>query len=400
MSDRLRQAWSHYLWLKQTAEAAGKLPPSTAPCHPQPGKRFRIIRIETTPPQPGLLQTGFDTTTSAFGGFEIGTAISQGAPDRSGDASSGQMGIANKKRWSIFGKMLNFSSAVAPGGGPMMIEPPRRVSSANADLDSARRALAAERSGPAPPSKGSPSRESDASSTGSAPVYDAAQYIFKFALGVLPWLPNNMDMHAANTMHSSLPRERPLTRPRLPAPAQARVSARTASAGSRSDSLPPPPPLGLPPPERVYSCTAQTGLISEARNAAPLVADPDLDPSDEGPGLKGPILSLPEIQRVTSLESPEDKETESPATMHSANEDWLEMPMRGRPPIERQMAQPLQPVGVFKERATYSGRALAEWSIVVHECNSFIDRRRDEGVCGLRDVEVPSLGVENLRRMG
>jgi hypothetical protein len=33
---------------------------------------------------------------------------------------------------------------------------------------------------------------------------------------------------------------------------------------------------------------------------------------------------------------------------------------------------------------------------VVSECNSFVDRRRDEGVLGLNDVEVPSLGVEGL----
>lgn len=90
--------------------------------------------------------------------------------------------------------------------------------------------------------------------------------------------------------------------------------------------------------------------------------------------------------------------------MHSANE-WLDMPVRmGRPAAqahnERPVVPPVQPVGLFKERATYSGRALAEWAIVVNECNSFVDRRRDEGVCGLKDVEVPSLGVENLRRSG
>lgn len=400
MSDRLKQVWSHYLWLKQTAEATGKLPPSTAPCHPQPGKRFRIIRIETTPPQSGLLQTGFDTMSSAFGGFEIGAAITQSPTERSGDSPTGQLETPNKRRWSIFGKMLNFSSATAPGGSSAA-ESSKRSSSANDDLESARKALAAERSGPAPPPK-TPvsSRESDASSTGSTPVYDAAQYVFKFTLGVLPWIPN-MDMNAATSMHSSLPRERPLTRPRLPAPAQARVSARTASTGSRSDDPAPPSP-GMSPPERLYSSASQTGLVNGARNAARLGADSDPDASSKGQGPDGLVLVLPEIQRVTTLQSPDDSnsEADSPATMHSANE-WLEMAPRGRAESDSQhTVQPTQPVGVFKERATYSGRALAEWSIVVHECNSFIDRRRDEGVCVLKDVEVPSLGVENLRRMG
>ncbi len=63
------------------------------------------------------------------------------------------------------------------------------------------------------------------------------------------------------------------------------------------------------------------------------------------------------------------------------------------------MAQPVEPRGSSVTTSKYSGRALAEWNMVVNECNSFVDRRRDEGVLGLSDVEVPSLGVEGLRRM-
>ena len=55
-----------------------------------------------------------------------------------------------------------------------------------------------------------------------------------------------------------------------------------------------------------------------------------------------------------------------------------------------------RPAGVFAGGAVYAGRALAEWAMVVGECNSFVDRRRDEGVLGLSDVEVPTLGVEGL----
>lgn len=51
-------------------------------------------------------------------------------------------------------------------------------------------------------------------------------------------------------------------------------------------------------------------------------------------------------------------------------------------------------------RAKYSGRALAEWALVVAECNNFSERRRSEGVPGLRWVEVPTLGVEGFRRFG
>lgn len=113
------------------------------------------------------------------------------------------------------------------------------------------------------------------------------------------------------------------------------------------------------------------------------------------------VFNLPEIQRVTSIEFLDDPANNMPPEDKALSKEGqrLDVP-RGRPEVERQTVQPIQPAGIFKDRATYSGRALAEWSIVVHECNSFIDRRRDEGVCGLREVEVPSLGVENLRRMG
>lgn len=52
------------------------------------------------------------------------------------------------------------------------------------------------------------------------------------------------------------------------------------------------------------------------------------------------------------------------------------------------------------KRAKYAGRALAEWTLVVGECNNFVERRRSEGVPGLKWVEVPTLGVEGFRRFG
>ena len=46
----------------------------------------------------------------------------------------------------------------------------------------------------------------------------------------------------------------------------------------------------------------------------------------------------------------------------------------------------------------YVGRALAEWALVVGECNNFSERRQAEGVPGLKWVEIPTLGVEGFRR--
>ena len=64
------------------------------------------------------------------------------------------------------------------------------------------------------------------------------------------------------------------------------------------------------------------------------------------------------------------------------------------------MTKPVKPTGIYTKNAVYCGRALAEWSLVVFECNNFVDRRREEGVLGLSEVEVPVLGMEGFRKLG
>ena len=59
-----------------------------------------------------------------------------------------------------------------------------------------------------------------------------------------------------------------------------------------------------------------------------------------------------------------------------------------------------RPEGSFAGVARYSGRALAEWTLVVNECQNFFERRRNEGVPSNRMVETPTLGVESFRRPG
>ena len=58
----------------------------------------------------------------------------------------------------------------------------------------------------------------------------------------------------------------------------------------------------------------------------------------------------------------------------------------------------VEPVGESRARARYSGRALAEWTLIVSECQSFFERRKSEGVPQNRFVETPVLGVEVFRR--
>jgi hypothetical protein len=63
-------------------------------------------------------------------------------------------------------------------------------------------------------------------------------------------------------------------------------------------------------------------------------------------------------------------------------------------------ARGTEPTGDARASAKYSGRALAEWTLIVGECQSFFDRRKTEGVPADRWVETPSLGVEAFKKPG
>jgi hypothetical protein len=394
VAQRLKTAWAHYLYLKETASSTGKFQPSTAPCYPTPGKKFMIIRTEINAPQPGIFM-GFDSFTKALNAEGL---LANDSSDTDNTAKPDA-----KRRWSIIGKVLSLtgssaSAASATSGAGSTTTTPGNKASWEEEFEQARRDLATSRSktstqqaGPPPPPKvstttspaGGTSPPSDASSTGSSPVYDVQQYIFKFTLS---W-------HQSGTAPQ---RDRILTKPRLPAPAQARVSAR-----SRSGSHPPPPAAGLPPPTRRVSGLAQTGLVNEARNASPLQSATDSPPLS--PTLSSSRLSL------SSFGQPQSFQSESPSTdvksAESSGSDRLsDDEDKGREGKEEQtftepITTPVKPTGLYASNAVYTGRSLAEWAVVVNECNSFVDRRRDEGVLGLSDVEVPILGVEGFRKL-
>ena len=62
--------------------------------------------------------------------------------------------------------------------------------------------------------------------------------------------------------------------------------------------------------------------------------------------------------------------------------------------------QPARPVGSAVGPSKYTGRALAEWAVLILECSNFFERRKHEGVPGYRLVETPTLGVESFRKPG
>jgi hypothetical protein len=298
VSTRLKSNWAYHLFLKQAAEKAHVLAPSTVPCHPAPGRRLLIIRNDNQSP-----------ATSLFLGFDgIMPSLSSGNNKRQSLATLSKLDTADssvpkltidapntpsKRRWSFMGKMLP-SSFSADGSSS-----PTRSSSPTKTLEEARRETAIARTRPGLSTKSS-------SSDGETPPATSSHraYSFKFSL---EWAQNFEKVQNQGNPNSrggagfNLGHERRLSPPRLPAPAHAWLGAKVP--GISKEILP-------------------------------------KDPAEGGRG----------SEKVA--------------------------------------------------RAKYAGRALAEWTLIVGECNNFTERRRQEGVPGLRWVEVPTLGVEGFRRFG
>ncbi|KAH0532591.1 hypothetical protein TsFJ059_001263 [Trichoderma semiorbis] len=362
VSKRLKSVWSHYLYLQQAAEKAGQPGPATEPMSPTLGKRFIIIRQEISVPQPGLFVT-FDTFTKA-------SSIVSPTSDKSADPSL----LAKndpKKKWSIL-KLLTFTSTASPDT-KTTTDPPSK----DDGLQNARREVANSRArqnaSASPPRTAKSDKSVD--SDGSNPVFEEPKFTFKFVLG---WPQPNQQPS---------PIDRILARPRLPTPAQARLGFQAKRGGG-----PTLPPLMIP--TRKFSGSSQGGLVQAARNASPL-SSPVTEPRRKM-SLSGGVIPE-EFSSTSGSESNSGTSTPSESR-------FLPSPIVHLTPNEERQgdAKPeaVKPAGVFVKNLVYSGRALSEWSLVIAECNNFVERRRDEGIGSLSEVEVPLLGVEGFRKMG
>lgn len=359
--------WSFYLWQKEQAELAGKLPPTTAPVYPQPGRRFVIIKEEVGAANQGLM-VNFDKPSSL-------RPTENALPNPLVDVQEpgGTDSPLSRKKKSIFSRVRDLALSNSKVGLEESLDQTRR------DLAEAR--LRVSTGAPPPPPKQLtlaslfPNRApslSDTDSTNSSPVFDAATFVFKFVLSWPPGTPVNP------------PRERIVTTPRLPAPAQSWVYAR-----DRSESAP-VPCAGLPPPTRRVSGLASTGLVTEARNAHPLDEVTRHEPSSSRPSL---ALSMGSAPRESMTIGTAGSGRTSPSDSASP---YPNDPSASFVTTETLVA-PMRPHGPIGKSATYAGRALSEWNIVVNECNTFVERRREEGILGLSEVEVPNLGPEFVR---
>lgn len=241
--------------------------PSTAPCSPAPGRRLVIIRIDSQPLSPSFFMS-FD-------------AVGKQKPQTQTSSNRRNSSIMNKialpdeappplkKRWSMLKNMVPFNT---PGNDrPGEVTPPSTSSDdidANGNLGQLEKSSSASKQGPPP----------------STPPHQA--FSFKFSL---EWLERPVWPS----------RNRNLTPPKLPQPAQAIL---------------------------------------------------DADPNQHN----GHTIAI----------------------------------------------QPVKPDISDAAATKYAGRALAEWAQVISECDSFFDRRKDEGVPSNKLVETPTLSVESFRLFG
>ena len=76
-----------------------------------------------------------------------------------------------------------------------------------------------------------------------------------------------------------------------------------------------------------------------------------------------------------------------------------ELTLQPRQPDYVQDNSPLEPLGAMAGPSKYAGRALAEWAILITECQNFFERRKAEGVPSYLLVETPTLGVDPFRKV-
>lgn len=68
-------------------------------------------------------------------------------------------------------------------------------------------------------------------------------------------------------------------------------------------------------------------------------------------------------------------------------------------PTAMQGNKPCKPEGIAVGPSKYAGRALAEWALLIIECQIFFERRNAEGVPTYQMVETPMLGVDPFRKV-
>ncbi|KAL2388374.1 hypothetical protein RJ035_003353 [Blastomyces gilchristii] len=346
--DRLSGIWSYFLFRQSKAER--ELTPllSTAPCSPAPGRRILIIRNDYQPAS--SLFVCLDniippsTSSSQPSAYKSHGSLPDIEPNHSRSESPSS---SSKKRWRSLKTIFTSSSNLKPGE----VTPTKSThdESEHSTSDSNPRGGPLEHESRLFPSKNQP------------------KYTFRFSL---QW----------NDRVRWPSKDRRLFPPALPLPTQLFLQSlrtndtkQTDSAdGSLSNSL-----SGTDSDDGSDSEGAEINSISKTTTATTTTtaASSLANPSNIGlatpPG--APVLTpspapKPNLTVFTAFESHTDAGGGYQYQYH--------------------------PLVASK----YAGRALAEWALVVCECDNFFARRRDEGVPTDDEVEIPILGVESFRK--
>lgn len=313
---------------------------------PTPGKKFMIIRLEPEPTRIGPSQTFEQMSRSTgpeviLGDDEIGIGLITGS------------NAGTKKKKSLLDKVIAFSAQVGhtPVSLPddnLGLRPAIRTGSWDDELSNARRETAESRvRSPPLPSTSTFGSINGIDSTVSPAAPEEPTNPFRFILAL------------SEPAGPSL--ERVLTVPRLPMAAQSAITLpiRESSLSPSSTKLWPPAPDCPPPPP-------------------PTSAVGGMGPGSDNQGVKDMRSSQDDASVMRS---------DTPTA-----------------PLERTTADSMgtlsKPMGISGKNAVYAGRSLAEWAQVVAECNHFAERRRQEGVVAMKDIEVPALIVDGFQGMG
>lgn len=304
-----------------------------------------IIRLEPEPTQIGPSQT-FEQMSRSTGpeviisDDEIGIGLITGS------------NAGTKKKKSLLDKVIAFSAQVGhtPVSLPddnLGLRPAIRTGSWDDELINARRETAESRVRSPP----LPSTSTFGSINGTDSTVSPA----------VPEEPNPFRFILALSEPAGPPLERVLTVPRLPMHAQSAITLpiRESSLSPSSNKLWPPAP-DRPPPPPPTSAVGGTGAISENQG----------------------------------VEDPRSSQDDASVTRSDTTTAPLERTTVGS------MGTLSKPMGISGKNAVYAGRSLAEWAQVVTECNHFAERRRQEGVVALKDIEVPALIVDGFQGMG
>ena len=125
-------------------------------------------------------------------------------------------------------------------------------------------------------------------------------------------------------------------------------------------------------------------------------------PKDQGSGSPVKSQAFPSYQSFSfkfSLEwydrgsPPSNEQTLHPPRMPPPSSHFI---VSGKEATLDDLEPRRPPEGSSASSSQYAGRALAEWNLLIDECQSFFERRRREGVPTDEKVETPLLDITSL----